>query len=151
VSAISRESIDEVFTVLEGLEIVASRAAALRLTSGDVRELEAITSAMDEAVRESRNEGWADLNSQFHLSISRLSAMPMLLEMTERVLARWDRVRRFYFNGVLVHRIQQAQDEHRNLLRAMKARDLAALEQTVRQHNQGALLAYADYLQNGGK
>ena len=66
----------------------------------------------------------------------------MLHEMTERVLARWDRVRRYYFNGVLVHRVEQAQDEHRSLLRAMRDKDLPALEQTVKQHNQGALLAY---------
>jgi DNA-binding GntR family transcriptional regulator len=149
VSLISRESIDEVFAVLEGLEIVATRSATLRLTSADAATLEGITVAMDEAWKEGRNEEWADLNSRFHLAICRLSAMPMLQEMTERVLDHWDRVRRFYFSGVLVRRIEQAQEEHRALLRAMKAKDLVALERTVKQHNQGALLAYAEYLQEG--
>jgi DNA-binding GntR family transcriptional regulator len=149
VSLISRESIDEVFAVLEGLEIVATRSATLRLTSVDATTLEEITVAMDEAWRESRNEEWADLNSRFHLTISRMSAMPMLQEMTERVLDHWGRVRRFYFSGVLVRRIEQAQEEHRALLRAMKAKDLVAVERTVKQHNQGALLAYAEYLQEG--
>jgi DNA-binding GntR family transcriptional regulator len=151
VSLISRESIDEVFAVLEGLEIVATRSATLRLTSADATALEGITVAMDEAWQMGRNEEWADLNSRFHLAISRLSAMPMLQEMTERVLDHWDRVRRFYFSGVLVRRIEQAQEEHRALLRAMKAKDLVALEQTVKQHNQGALLAYAEYLQEGAQ
>jgi DNA-binding GntR family transcriptional regulator len=149
VSLISRESIDEVFAVLEGLEIVATRSATLRLTSVDATTLEEITVAMDEAWRESRNEEWADLNSRFHLTISRMSAMPMLQEMTERVLDHWGRVRRFYFSGVLVRRIEQAQEEHRALLRAMKVKDLVAVERTVKQHNQGALLAYAEYLQEG--
>ena len=36
-------------------------------------------------------------------------------------------------------------DEHRSLLRAMREKDLPGLERTVRQHNQGALLAYAEY------
>lgn len=151
VSLISRESIDEVFAVLEGLEIVATRSATLRLTSADAAALEGITVAMDEAWQMGHNEEWADLNSRFHLAISRLSAMPMLQEMTERVLDHWDRVRRFYFSGVLVRRIEQAQEEHRALLRAMKAKDLVALEQTVKQHNQGALLAYAEYLQEGAQ
>jgi DNA-binding GntR family transcriptional regulator len=151
VSLISRESIDEVFAVLEGLEIVATRSATLRLTSADAATLEGITVAMDEAWKEGRNEEWADLNSRFHLAICRLSAMPMLQEMTERVLDHWDRVRRFYFSGVLVRRIEQAQEEHRALLRAMKAKDLVALERTVKQHNQGALLAYAEYLQEGAR
>lgn len=149
VSLISRESIDEIFAVLEGLEIVATRSATLRLTNTDAAALEGITVAMDEAWRMGRNEEWADLNSRFHLAIGRLSAMPMLQEMTERVLDHWDRVRRFYFSGVLVRRIEQAQEEHRTMVRAMKAKDLVALERTVKQHNQGALLAYAEYLQEG--
>lgn len=146
VSAISRQSIDEVFAVMEGLEIVASRAAAERMTAADAAALEQIAAGMDRAQAAGRHAEWADLNSRFHLSISRLSAMPMLHEMTERVLARWDRVRRFYFNGVLVHRVEQAQREHRALLAAMRSGDLAALEQTVKDHNRGALAAYAEYI-----
>lgn len=148
VTPISHESIDEVFTVMEGLEIVATRAAALRMTEEEAGALAEIVDAMDAAIADARHEDWADLNSRFHLSISRLSAMPMLHEMTERVLARWDRLRRFYFNGVLVHRIQQAQGEHRELLAAMRSRALDELEQTVKQHNQGALVAYTSYLRS---
>lgn len=146
VSLISRQSIAEVFTVMEGLEIVASRAAAERMTAADAAALEQIAAGMDRAQAAGRHAEWADLNSRFHLSISRLSAMPMLQEMTERALARWDRVRRFYFNGVLVHRVEQAQREHRALLAAMRSGDLVALEQTVKDHNRGALAAYAEYI-----
>jgi DNA-binding GntR family transcriptional regulator len=147
VSAISRESIDEVFSIMEGLEIVATRSTARRMTAEDANALEEIAAAMDAALAAGRNEEWADLNSLFHLTISRLSAMPMLHEMTERALARWDRVRRFYFNGVLLHRMEQAQEEHREMMRAMKAKDLEGLEATVKRHNRGALLAYSEYLQ----
>ena len=146
VSPISRQSIDEVFAVMEGLEIVATRSAAQRMTAADAAAIEQLVTGMDRAQAAGRHAEWADLNSRFHLSISRLSAMPMLHEMTERVLARWDRLRRFYFNGVLVHRVEQAQREHRALLAAMRAGDLAALEQTVKEHNRGALAAYADYI-----
>jgi DNA-binding GntR family transcriptional regulator len=146
VSPIARESITEVFELMEGLEIVATRTTAQRMTAKDTVGFDEIVTAMDEALRAGRYEEWADLNSRFHLTISRLSAMPMLHEMTERVLAHWDRLRRYYFDGVLRHRVEQAQDEHRALLAAMRARDLAALEQIVKQHNHGALLAYAEYL-----
>jgi len=146
VSPISRQSIDEVFAVMEGLELVAARTAAERMTPADAAALEQLVAGMDRAQAAGRHAEWADLNSRFHLAISRLSAMPMLHEMTERVLARWDRLRRFYFNGVLVHRVEQAQSEHRALLAAMRAGDFAALEQTVKDHNRGALLAYAEYI-----
>jgi DNA-binding GntR family transcriptional regulator len=148
VSPLSRESIDEVFTVMEGLEIVATRGAARRMTPEDAEALGEIVAAMDEAAGANRHEEWADLNTRFHLSISRLSAMPMLQEMTERVLARWDRLRRYYFSGVLVHRIEQAQGELRELFAAMKDGALRAMEDTVKKHNQGALVAYTEYLHN---
>src|SRR5262249_8095707 len=71
----------------------------------------------------------------------------MLQEMMERVLDRWDRVRRFFFTGVLVHRAEQAQREHHALLEAMRARDWERLDQTIRAHNRGALADYTAYLE----
>jgi len=148
VSLISRESIAEVFSIMEGLEIVATRSAAERMTSADADALQEITKAMDGALAAGRNEEWADLNSRFHSAINRLSAMPLLQEMMERVLARWDRVRRYYLKGVLVDRLERAQEEHRAMLEAMRTRDLPGLERLVKQHNQGALQAYAEFLRS---
>jgi DNA-binding GntR family transcriptional regulator len=148
VSPISRESIAEVFNIMEGLEIVATRAAAERMTDADADALQAITTTMDAALAAGRNEEWADLNSRFHSAISGLSAMPLLQEMTDRVLARWDRVRRYYLKGVLVDRLERAQEEHRAMVEAMRARDVPGLERLVKQHNQGALQAYAEFLRS---
>lgn len=148
VAPISRESIYEVFTVMEGLELVATRGAAQRATPKDLEALADTVSAMDRALAAGRAEQWADHNTRFHLGISRLAGMPMLHEMTERVLDRWDRVRRYYFSGVLLHRIDQAQQEHHALLEAMKANDMARLEEMVRQHNRGALASYTSYLES---
>jgi DNA-binding GntR family transcriptional regulator len=149
VAPISLESIHEVFAIMEGLEIVAARGAAERLSDKEAAELEALVSRMDEALEQHQYERWADLNSRFHLAIGRISAMPMLLEMTERVLARWDRLRRYYFDGVLVHRVDQAQAEHHQLVDAMKAKDPGGVERIMRQHNRGALEAYLGYLHAG--
>ncbi|HEY3120860.1 MAG TPA: GntR family transcriptional regulator, partial [Vicinamibacteria bacterium] len=151
VATISHESIREVFTVLEGLEIVATRGAAERAQPEDVLALTAIVEAMDRALAEGDHEQWADLNTRFHLTISRLAAMPMLQDMLARALDHWDRVRRYYFSGVLVHRAEQAQEEHHGLLAAIKTRDLARLEDTIRQHNRGALASYTAYLEDRGE
>lgn len=147
VAPISRASIYELFTVMESLEAVASRAAALRATTGDLDALDDAVAAMDQALAGHGYDLWADLNTRFHLSISALTGMPMLHEMTERVLDRWDRVRRYYFSGVLVHRADHAQEEHHALVKAMRARDVDALEAVVRQHNRGALASYTKYLE----
>jgi DNA-binding GntR family transcriptional regulator len=147
VAPISKESIVEVFTVMEGLEIVATRSAAQRASGSDLDALGAIVHAMDGALAAGATDQWADMNNRFHAAIARLTGMPMLQEMMERALDRWDRVRRYYFSGVLVHRAEQAQQEHHALLEAMKTRDLAGLESLVRQHNQGALSSYTAYVQ----
>jgi DNA-binding GntR family transcriptional regulator len=147
VAAISRDSILEVFTVLEGLEIVAARAAAARATPDQIEQLREIVDDMDRAVEAHRLDEWADMNTRFHLAFSRLTGMPLLEEMMAQVLDRWDRVRRYFFSGVLRHRVERAQQEHRAMFDALTNRDTGALEATVRQHNRGALAAYTAYLE----
>ncbi len=146
VAPISRESIQDVFTVLEGLETVATRIVAERANPADLQTLTDLVENMDKAVAEDSHGEWADLNTQFHLAIGRAVGLAMLQEMTERVLDRWDRVRRYFFKGVLTHRVELAQNEHRAILAAIKKRDLAALQDLVKQHNQGALASYLHYL-----
>lgn len=146
VAPISRDSIVETFTVLEGLEIVATRVATERMTDADWGELAAIVREMDKILRSDAHEAWGDLNTQLHRSIARLTSMPLLIDMTERVLGQWDRLRRYYFTSVLEHRIIQSQREHHAILEAMRRHDLAALEQVIKEHNRGAMAAYAAYL-----
>jgi DNA-binding GntR family transcriptional regulator len=78
---------------------------------------------MDVAVDDRRYEQWADMNGRLHRSIGEVAAMPLLREMTDRALSRWERLRRHYFQGVLVPRVEQAQREHRELLAALVSRD----------------------------
>jgi DNA-binding GntR family transcriptional regulator len=146
VAPVTRESILDVFTVLEGLEIVATRLVAERTPPGGFASLEGLVAEMDRAVADGRHEDWAELNTRFHLAISALAGLPLLQEMTARVLDRWHRVRRFYFRGVMVHRIPQAQREHHAILDALRDRDLVRLHEMVRQHNQAALASYMTYL-----
>jgi len=149
VAPVSRESILDVFTVLEGLEVVATRLVAERGSADALAALARLVAAMDAAVEAGRLEEWADLNTRFHQAISASSGLPLLEEMTGRVLGRWDRVRRYYFNGVLSHRVTQAQQEHREILAALESRDRPQLETLVRAHNQRALAAYMSFVRDG--
>lgn len=146
VASISEASIIEVFTVMEGLELVATRTAAQRLTPADVQQLHELLNKMDQAMQSEAHHQWADLNTQFHTAIVSMSGMPMLQEMSQRVLNQWDRVRRYYLKGVLMFRLSQAQHEHRQIVQAMVDRNYEQLAQLVREHSQGALTAYTQYL-----
>jgi DNA-binding GntR family transcriptional regulator len=142
VAPISRGSIVEVFTVLEGLETVSTRAAAERVQPNELRDLEALVAAMDRAFADGRPEEWAALNTRFHLAIGRVCRMPILEQMLQRALDHWDRTRRYFFSNVLLRRADLAQREHHQILAQMKAGDFAGLERTIRDHNQGALAVY---------
>jgi DNA-binding GntR family transcriptional regulator len=148
IAPISRQSIAEIFTILEGLETVSTRVAARRARPEDYGELESLISGMDDALEQGRADLWSELNSRFHLAIGRVSAMPMLEQMLQRALAEWARVSRHLFRDVLLHRANTAQLEHRELVARMRAGDLPGVEQTVRRHNQGALAAYAEHLES---
>jgi DNA-binding GntR family transcriptional regulator len=146
VAQVSQEEIHEVFAIMEGLESVAVREAVVRLSDAQAERLRAIVGEMDAAVASRDYERWAELNGSLHRTIGEVAAMPLLREMTDRALSRWERLRRHYFQGVLVPRVEQAQREHRELLTALVARDADAAEQVVRQHNRNAQAAYAEYL-----
>lgn len=146
VAPISAASIAEIFAIMEGLERVATRTAAGRLDAAQVRQLTGLLASMDQALQGGHPEQWADLNSAFHLSIAAITAMPLLQEMTARILDQWDRLRRHYLRGALAHRLEQAQREHHQIVAAMCARDYARLEHLVCEHNRGALRAYTTYL-----
>ena len=146
VAPISFDSVVEVFTVLEGLEVAATRAAAERAKEEDIAALGELVSAMDKAIEAGSPGLWADLNTRFHLAIAEIARMPMLHAMLRRAFDHWERVRRHYFSDVLIHRTRVAQSEHHQLLDQIRERDLLRLEQTIRQHNRGALAAYTAYL-----
>lgn len=148
VARISHSSVLEVFTVMEGLELVATRTAAARMSAVDLRQLTALLETMDRLLDAGSYDEWADRNTEFHRMIAAITDMPILLEMTERVLNQWDRIRRYYLKGALTQRLRQSQAEHHAIVRAMHDHDEALLERVVRDHNQGALAGYMTYLSN---
>ena len=150
VAAISPDSVAEVFTLMEGLELVATRVATGRQPPGRLDGLTALLAAMDGALAAGEHEGWADLNSRFHRDIAGMTGMPLLREMTDRALDQWDRVRRHFFTSVLYHRVEQAQQEHHAIVAAMLDRHYPRLEGLVKRHNQSALAAYTEYLSGAG-
>lgn len=149
VAPISGSSVAEVFTLLEGLETVASRVAALRMTPENTNVLAALVGEMDVATERGDYELWGELNTRLHVSIAGYTGMPTLREMTERVFDLWYRVQRCFFSEVVLQRVLQSQQEHHAILGALRERDEAALEELIKSHNRNALEAYTKYMSDG--
>lgn len=151
VGPLSENEVREVFAIMEGLEAVAAREAAQLMTAEDAQRLRGIVAKMDAALADGQLEAWAELNGSLHRAIGAIAAMPMLQDMTERVLMRWRRLRRHFFEGVMVPRAEQAQREHRELVEALAGGDIEAVERVVQSHNRGASRAYEEYLRSAAR
>lgn len=150
VTPLSRNSILDVFSILEGLQIVAARVAAERAGPSDFAEIDDLIRQMDDVVESGRLEEWGDLNTQFHVAIARITELPMLQQMTVQAFDRWNQMRRYFFSDVLALRARQAQREHHAIVAAIRAGAFDRLAALLAEHNRHALNDYLQHLDNRG-
>jgi DNA-binding GntR family transcriptional regulator len=144
VAEIAAESIVEVFTLLEAMEVTSGRRACGRLTPEELTELEAIVTRMDALT--SNAEAWSQENRHFHEFICARAGTQLVAGLISKVLDHWDRLHRHFLKEVFVRHLQVAQQQHWQILRAIRTGDPDEVESLVRKHNQSALRAYQDYL-----
>ncbi|MDB4793773.1 GntR family transcriptional regulator [Methylacidiphilales bacterium] len=143
VAALTPESIEETFTILEGVEAMAVRRVARQMPEDLDAKLSGLIRQMDKAEKAHDVEKWSALNMEFHLALSHATGMPWLREITERALGNWDRIRRHFFREGAEHRFAEAQREHHALLKALGKGDADQAEKVIRQHNQRAFRHYS--------
>lgn len=144
VAMISPGEVVQIFSIMEGLENVAVRIVAERVSDDDLKRLSVLIEQMDTSAESHDTQLWAEQNIEFHREIAALTDMPLLQEMTNHVMDRWDRVRRFV--QVLPERLIEAQQQHHEIVRALKRRDVTSAQALATLHNRGAMAAYQSRL-----
>jgi len=147
VTPIEAESVVEVFSLLETIEIVSSRYACLHLTEEEHQSLKQMVANMDELVRTRDAEAWSQENRRFHQVICDHAGTRLIASVLTKVLDHWDRLHRVFLKEVFADRLPLAQEEHRQILAAIEASDPDGVEAVIRKHNRNALAAYQKYLQ----
>jgi DNA-binding GntR family transcriptional regulator len=142
VAPITPANIEEVFTILEGVEAVAARRVARKVPPQIDALLQKLIQGMDVAEKQEDVERWSALNMEFHLAISEATGMPWLREITARALGNWDRIRRYFFREGRHHRFTQAQRDHHAILLALRKGDGDEAERVLRRHNLRACRYY---------
>ena len=142
VSAISLNTVHEIFLLLEALENAAFGEAATRATETDIASLRRLIADMTTALDEDNADLWYDLNNQFHLAIAEMAGMSLLLRFTRRALDNRDRLRYYYSRSFITSRMTDAHAEHCHMVDLLEARDTEHLSQLVSQHNRKAKQAY---------
>jgi DNA-binding GntR family transcriptional regulator len=123
------EDIYELRIVLEGL---ASRLAAQRTTSSDIAYLGHLLQQMEMATDAGKIDIPTFLNAQFHQAIAEATRNKYLIELISRFHNSVQRLK--YTTLAYPGRAQQALEEHRRLLEAIKRRDPKAAEQIAQEH-----------------
>ena len=148
VATIEPDEIWEIFQLLEALEVVSCRAACRRMSDEEIQAMEAMVEAMD-SFTESPEE-WSRANQRFHQVLCEWGQTKMVKHLMFNVLAQWNRLRHYYLKDVFVKRIDLSQQDHCDLVQALRNRDAENAEQIVRRHNQRALSDYVIYLESIG-
>jgi DNA-binding GntR family transcriptional regulator len=146
VAPLEAEKIDEVFALLESLERVAFKFAAQNRTADDLSALEELVRQMDLVIEKTNHKEWLALNSAFHCRIAAITAMPMLIDFTNRALDEWERISHQFFANVTSARLPKAQTEHHQILKALRTRNIEALEKLAGKHNRAANRSYQTLL-----
>jgi DNA-binding GntR family transcriptional regulator len=144
VAPIEAESVVEVFSLLETMEVVSSRAACQHMADADFDVLEEILVKMDSLVADP--ELWSQENRHFHKYICDKSGTRLVGSLMSKVLDHWDRLHRYFLTDVFARRLPQAQREHWKILKTLRTRDPAETEGVIREHAQSSLTAYTKYL-----
>jgi DNA-binding GntR family transcriptional regulator len=146
VSLISSDLNAEIFILLEALESAAFRLVSEKATPADLAHLRKFVVAMEEACQGGDTERWSILNTEFHLAVSQLTDMKMIVDFTGRVFDSWNRLQHCYLPSIVSIRMPQAQAEHQQMLELLERRDTETLVTLVAQHNRQARVAYEQLL-----
>lgn len=136
--------IEEVFALLEALEIISSRHACLRMDEEDFAHMESLLQRLDANLDDL--DVWSDANVELHQFIVDCAGLTLAPAMMAQVLDQWQRFRRHYLDDVFAGRAAQAQRDHWQLYKALRTRDPEHVGRVIQAHNKRALDAYLEYL-----
>jgi len=135
--------IEEVVRGLElriGIELEAASLAAMRRTDEDLSAIETACEAMDRAIETGEGNIQADLD--FHLSVARSTQNPNFVNIFNylgKVLIPRSRVPTYHFgSATLGEYLSRINQEHRQVLSAIRARDSEGARAAMRVHLAGS-------------
>lgn len=148
VASIHAGLIEEVFAILEAMEVISGQHACVHMSDDDLDQVARMLEKMDEHVHDL--ERWSNENVELHRFICRRAQLTLVPTIMEQALDNWQRLRRHYLDDVFARRVEIAQQEHWELCAALRTRDPAVVGALIRSHNRNALAAYLNYLTQQG-
>lgn len=142
----SSEEVLEIYGVRAILEAAAARGAATRRTDYDLATLDRIFQTMGEAKTATPQE-MATINRSFHRAIWQAAGNRTLLDLLERLAVHLRRYPATTYQRT--GRWEEALEEHRRLLEAIRDKDPEAAAEVAERHMHASRDVRIDMIRNG--
>ncbi len=132
VLGLNREDIEETFGIRSVLESYAAKLAARKHTANELKSLEEKIEAYQVCLDQGRLKDLPRINTEFHDLLYALSRSPKLIHMIHGLRDHIYRYRQIILEkkGMAI----QSNEDHRQMLLAIKQRDGEGVERLVREH-----------------
>jgi DNA-binding GntR family transcriptional regulator len=132
VSNLTHEEIEETFGIRSVLESYAARLAAIKHQRQELEPLEEKIEEFQYHLNRGEMEALLQINTQFHALLYAMSRSPRLIKMINDLKDQIYRFRRIILK--IETMAKTSNDDHRQMLSAMKKRDADRVETLVKQH-----------------
>lgn len=142
VTPVDVSALVEIFALLGALETASAIHALPRMTEAYLAELDAILQILESTADNGDTAGFEQANRRFHLLPCRIAGFTRAEQGLQSILAEWERLHRLAFQGTQPPSPEQANKEHRAIVRAFRQGDAEKLTQVIQRHNATALSHY---------
>jgi DNA-binding GntR family transcriptional regulator len=132
VSNLTHEEIEETFGIRSVLESYAARLAAIKHQRQELEPLEEKIEEFQYHLNRGEMEALLQINTEFHALLYAMSRSPRLIKMINDLKDQIYRFRRIMLKKEKM--AKTSNDDHRQMLGAMKKRDADRVETLVKQH-----------------
>jgi DNA-binding GntR family transcriptional regulator len=132
IAPLRQNEIDEIFEVISAIEGIAAQLAASRITNQELKRLTQLQERMEVHHDSGKLEEYFKINQEIHGFIVACAKNGVLQSTHDTLLARAERARFFALSSRT--RWDDSVREHRQILKALKARDPEAASRALTQH-----------------
>ncbi len=130
VTPLSIEDLQELYELREAVEPLATRLAVPRVGRAEVARMTTLLAVMDRP--ETTPAQWIETNAAFHAVVYSLAGRARTIALVEQLRRLTDRY--VYFHLDVVGQAGHLQEEHRQILEAVRAQDAPLAAELTRQH-----------------
>lgn len=142
VTPVDVSALTEIFALLAALETASAIHALPHLTEAHLQELQAVLAQLETTAAAGDTAGFEQANRHFHLLPCRIAGFTRAEQGLQSILAEWERLHRLAFKGTRPPSPDQANKDHRAIVRAFRQKNAEKLTQVIHRHNTTALRHY---------